>query len=94
MLAQYDKDKELTIQCDASSTALGGVLMQDGQPVAYTSWALTQTEQGYAQIKKETLAIVHSCKKFHVYIFSRPIKVESDHKSLQAIFAKPCWLPK
>ena len=89
VLARYDKDKKLTIQCDASSTALGGVLMQDGQPVAYTSRALMRTEQGYAQIEKETLAIVHSCKRFHVYIFSRPVKVESDHKPLQAIFAKP-----
>ena len=88
VLAQYDKDKKLTIQCDTSSTALGGVLMQDGRPVAYTSWALTQTEQGYVQIEKETLAIVHSCKKFHVYIFSRPVKGESDHKPLRAIFAK------
>ena len=89
VLAQYEKDKELTIQCDASSTALGEMLMKDGRPVAYTSRALTQTEQGYAQTEKETLAIVHSCKKFHVYIFSRPVKVESDHKPLQAILSKP-----
>ena len=89
MLAHFNPKKEVTIQCDASSYGLGGVLLQEGRPIAYTSRALTPTEQRYAQIKKETLAIVHSCKRFHFYIFGRPVTVESDHKPLQAIFSKP-----
>ena len=89
VLAFYDPSKSLTIQCDASSYALGGVLLQDGQPVAYTSRALTTTEVNYAQIEKEMLAVVHSCKKFHHYIFGRRTNVESDHKPLQSIFSKP-----
>ncbi len=89
VLAYYDPTKTLTIQCDASSYALGGVMLQDGQPLAYTSRALTATEVNYAQIEKEMLAVVHSCKKFHHYIFGRQTKVESDHKPLQAIFSKP-----
>ena len=63
--------------------------MQNGNPIAYTSRAMTETEQRYAQIEKEMLTIVHCCKKFHYYIFGRPVKVESDHKPLQSIFAKP-----
>lgn len=35
-LARYDPEKSVTIQYDASSYALGGVLLQDGRPVAYT----------------------------------------------------------
>ena len=35
------------------------------------------------------LAIVHCCKKFHYYIFGRHVTVESDHKPLQTIYAKP-----
>lgn len=89
VLAYYDPAKSLTIQCDASSYALGAVLLQDGQPLAYTSRALTSTEKNYAQIEKEMLAIVHSCKKFHHYIFGRQVRVESDHKPLQSIFSKP-----
>ena len=89
VLAFYDPSKTLTIQCDASSFALGGVLLQDGQPLAYTSRALSPTETNYAQIEKEMLAVVHSCRKFHHYIFGRRTNVESDHKPLQAIFSKP-----
>ena len=43
----------------------------------------------YAQIEKETLAIVHCCKKFHPYVFGKEVLVESDHKPLQSIFTKP-----
>ena len=64
VLAFYDPSKILTIQCDASSFALGGVLLQNGQPLAYTSPALSPTETNYAQIEKEMLAVVHSCRKF------------------------------
>ena len=90
VLAFYDVDKPVTIQCDASSYAVGGVLLQEGRTVAYTSRALTDTEKnGYLQIEKETLAIVHCCRKFHHYIFGKEVVIESDHKPLQAIFKKP-----
>ena len=42
VLAYYDVQKEVTIQCDASSYAVGGVLLQDSRPVAYTSRAMTE----------------------------------------------------
>ena len=58
VLAYYDVRKPVKIQCDASSYAVGGVLLQEDKPVAYTSRALTKTECGYAQIEKETVAIV------------------------------------
>ena len=90
VLTYYDSTKQCTIQCDASSYALGGALLQEGRPVAYTSRALTPTEQRYSQLEKEMLAIVHSAKKFHHYVFGRPdVQVQTDHKPLQAIFKKP-----
>ena len=89
VLTYYDVHKELTIQCDASSYAVGGALLQEGRPVAYTSRALTDTESKYAQIEKEMLPIVHCGKMFHHYIFGKSVKVETDHKPLQVIFSKP-----
>jgi hypothetical protein len=50
---------------DASSKGLGAALVQNGQPIAYASRALTKTQQNYAQIEKETLAIAFGCTKFH-----------------------------
>ena len=90
VLKYYNVHEEVTIQCDASETGLGAVLMQKGQPVCYASRALTDTETRYAQIEKELPAIVWSCHKFDQYIYGRDIvHVESDHEPLQAVFKKP-----
>lgn len=89
VLAYFDPQKSTTIQCDASSYALGAALLQEGRPIAYTSRSLNPSEKKWAQIEKETLAIVHACKKFHHYIFGSQVNVESDHKPLKAIFSKP-----
>jgi hypothetical protein len=90
VLAYYDVGKEVTIQCDASESGLGGVLLQEGKPIYFTSRGMTTTEQRYAQIEKEMLAIVHSCMKFEQYIYGRPkVTVHTDHKPLETIFKKP-----
>ena len=89
VLAYYNV-KPVTIQCNASQSGLGAALLQDGCPVAYCSHAMTQTEQNYAQIEKELLAVVFACEKFNHYIYARKnVAVESDHKPLETIFKKP-----
>jgi hypothetical protein len=37
VLAQPDIEKSFDVYCDASSTSIGGVLMQDGHAIAYAS---------------------------------------------------------
>lgn len=59
------------IQTDASSTGLGAVLLQNEQPVAFVSRALTDTETRWAQIEKECLVIVFSVEKFEHYVYGR-----------------------
>ena len=58
VLRYYDVHLPVVLQCDASDTGLGAVLLQEGLPVMYSSRALTATERNYAQIEKEFLAIV------------------------------------
>lgn len=58
------------------------------QPIVYSSRALTRSQQNYAQIEKEALAILFGCEQFHQYIFGS-VTVESDHKPLQSITKKP-----
>ena len=90
VLGYYDPSKPLTISVDASSKGLGAVLFQDEKPLAYASRALTPAQQQhYAQIEKETLAIVYGVQKFHQFTYGRPTEVESDHKPLQYTLNRP-----
>ena len=58
VLKYYEPTEELTLQSDASQTGLGAVLTQNGQPLAFASRALSDTETRYAQIEKELLSVV------------------------------------
>ena len=78
VLTYYSVDKDLAIQCDSSEKGLGAALLQEDKPIAYASRALSNTEQRYAQIEKEMLAIVFSLQKFHQYTFGRKVVVHSD----------------
>ena len=67
-LALYDCNAPTKISADASSYGLGAVLLQEAdkhwRPVAYASRSMTETEQRYAQIEKEALAITWASEKF------------------------------
>lgn len=89
VLALYDVSGPVIISVDASSVALGAVLLQEGRPIEYASRTLTETQVRYAQIEKEMLAIVFACEKFHQYIYGKQrVLIESDHKPLESIFKK------
>ena len=89
VLRYYDVSKPITVQCDASQSGLGAVLLQEGQTVCYPSQALTDTESRYAQIEKEMLAITWSCDKFDQYLYGRDeVNIETDHEPLKSVFKK------
>ena len=54
-LRYYDQSKLVTLQCDASLKGLGACIIQDGQPIAFVSQSLTDTETHYTNIERETL---------------------------------------
>jgi len=90
VLRFFDPNLPITLSVDSSSHAVGAVLMQESQPVAYSSKSLNKAQLGYSQIEKEALAISLAFKKFHEYIWGCPnLTVESDHKPLESIFKKP-----
>ena len=87
------------LQVDASEYGLGAALLQPAtdtnsgsiqwQPVAYSSSSLSPTEQRYAQIEKETLAIVHAFHKFDQLSGKPDITFHGDHQPLETIFKRP-----
>ena len=86
----FDVNKPCVLHVDASDTGLGGALLQDGQPAAFTSSTLSATEVNYAPIEKECLAIKVACTKFYQYHYGKQdVVVHSDHQPLERIFKKP-----
>ena len=88
VLRFYDPDKESNIQCEASQTGLGAALLQDGQPLAFVSRALADTETRYAQLEKEMLAVVWSVEKFDKYTYGLRVNMVSDYEPLESIMKK------
>ena len=88
VLRFYDTSLPTTLQVDASKDGLGACLMQQGQPVAYASRAMSNSEINYAPIEKEMLAIVFGCERFNMYTHGAEVEVHSDHKPLDSIFKK------
>ena len=93
ILALYDPSLETTVTADASSYGLGTVLRQkqaDGitRPVAYVSRSMTPTEERYAQIEKEALALTWACERFSDYLIGLHFCVETDHKPLVPLFSQ------
>jgi len=58
VLANFDSNKEITIQADASQHGLGCCLLQNGKPISFASRSLTKSEENLALIEKELLSIV------------------------------------
>ena len=87
-LTYFNSSKERSLQVDASNKGLRAVLLQEGKPIAFASKALTETEQRYANIERELLAVVFGCGQFRTYLYGCKFQVESDHKPLEMISQK------
>lgn len=93
VLKDYEQEKDLVIQCDASDGGLGAALLQDGRPLAYEGRALP-AEKNHARIEKELLAIVFATERFHQYTYGRQVIVESDHQPCRRHLPSHWCLPQ
>ena len=84
-IARYDRP--FTLRTDASSVALGAVLLQEHGghlfPVAYASRKMLDREVNYHITEKECLAIVWAIQKFQKYLYGTSFILETDHSCLK-----------
>ena len=68
ILRYFNSNEPVEGQGDASANGIRFVLMQNGQPISYSSRALTKSERNYSQIEKELLAQVFGVERNHQYV--------------------------
>jgi hypothetical protein len=89
VLAQLDTTKPFDVYCDASGTGLGGVLMQEGQVISYSSRQLRCLEEHYPTHDLELATVVMALQTWCQYLFGNVVHIYTDHKSLKYIFTQP-----
>jgi ribonuclease HI len=89
VLAQPDTTKSFDVYCDASSTGLAGVLMQEGRVISYSSRQLRSHEEHSPTHDLELAAVVMALQTWHHYLLGNVIHIYTDHKSLKYIFTQP-----
>lgn len=68
VLALPDFDKLFIIECDRCLTGIGGVLTQEGHPIAFYSEKLGDGRRYWITYEVELYAIVRACKNWEPYL--------------------------
>ncbi|GJR65635.1 putative nucleotidyltransferase, ribonuclease H [Tanacetum coccineum] len=67
------------LHMDASNFSIGGVLMQDGHPIAFESRKLNETERKYTVQEKEMTEIVHCLRIWRHYLLGSRFVIKTDN---------------
>ncbi|KAG9447517.1 hypothetical protein H6P81_013645 [Aristolochia fimbriata] len=74
-----DLTKPFKVHTDASNFAIGGVLEQEGHPIAFERRKLNETEQRYIVQEREMTAIVHCLRTWRHYLLGSRFVVKTDN---------------
>lgn len=101
VLALPNFDELFIVECDATRSGIGGVLMQNQRPIAFFSHALRDKNLFFSTYEKEMLALVLAVQKWRPYLLGRKFVVRTDQKSLKHLWkqkitttAQEKWLVK
>ena len=67
------------VETDASDRALGGVLVQEGHPVAFESRKINGAKQRYNTHEKEMTAVIHCLQQWRHYLMGSIFTVVTDN---------------
>ena len=82
LLTFPDFTKTFHIYTDASDYQLGGVIMQEGKPLAFYTRKLNDAQKRYTTGEQELLGIVETLKEFRHILLGQHIVVHTDHKNI------------
>eukprot|EP00056_Hartaetosiga_gracilis_P006160 m.93676 g.93676 ORF g.93676 m.93676 type:complete len:1457 (-) comp12394_c0_seq2:310-4680(-) len=84
-IRKVPSEAELHLYTDASEFAIGAVLQYGDKPLQFYSASLSCHERLWPIRQKELYAAIRALRKWRHWLFGRPVKVFTDHKSLSSM---------
>ena len=95
MLSHPNFSEPFHVHTDASDCQLGGVIMQEGKPLAFYTRKLNNAQSKCSTGEQELLSIVETLKSFENTLLGQEVTVHTDHSNLlckkMANNRRMCW---